>query len=489
MELFSGSLVVVVIVGMFVIFFLLIMAVARRYKKVGPNEVMVISGGRHKLRGTGAPEVTGYRIRKGGGAFILPLIERVDVMSLEVMTLDITTPEVYTKPGVPIVVDGVAQVKIRGDEASIRTASEQFLGKSVEQIKEVALQTVEGHLRAIIGTLTVEEIYRNRDQFASSVQDVAVSDMANMGLEIVSFTLKDIRDSHGYLDALGKPKIAEIKRDAVIAQAEADRDSNIRSAQARQAGETAKFQAETKIAEAQRDYQSQKAEYDAAVNLKRAEADLAYDIQKNRTSQELKREEVQIAIVEKEQQVLVQEKEIQRRERELKATVERQADAERYRVETEAAAQKAKYEREATGQAEATRQKGQADADIIRAIGESEAQVVALKGAAEAEAMAKKAASFKQYNEAAVLDILAKVLPEIAHAVAAPLAKTDRITLVSTGGDGSGASRLTGDITKIMAELPAVIESLSGIELRKLVEAVPALKAAMTEPAGGKPAD
>jgi flotillin len=481
MESFSGMITVVVVVGLFVIFFLLIMAVARRYKKVGPNEVMVISGGRHKLRGVGAPEVTGYRIRKGGGAFILPLIERVDVMSLEVMTLDITTPEVYTKPGVPIVVDGVAQVKIRGDEASIRTAAEQFLGKSVEQIKEVALQTVEGHLRAIIGTLTVEEIYRNRDQFASSVQDVAVSDMANMGLEIVSFTLKDIRDSHGYLDALGKPKIAEIKRDAIIAQAEADRDANIRSANARQAGETAKFQAETKIAESERDYKSQKAQYDAAVNLKRAEADLAYDIQKNRTSQELKREEVQIAIVEKEQQVLVQEKEIQRRERELEATIKRQADAERYRVETEATAQKAKFELEATGQAEATRQRGQADADVIRVTGQSEAQVVALKGSAEAEAMAKRAASFKQYNEAAVLEILVKALPEIARAVSEPLSKTDRITMISTGGDGVGASKLTGDVAKVMAELPPVIESLSGIDLRKLVDAVPALKEAKAE--------
>ncbi|MCP3962432.1 MAG: hypothetical protein GY719_31710, partial [bacterium] len=201
---------------------------------------------------------------------------------------------------------------------------------AVDQIKEIALQTVEGHLRAIIGTLTVEEIYRNRDQFASSVQDVAVSDLANMGVEIVSFTLKDIRDNHGYLDALGKPKTAEVKRDAVIAQAEADRDAAIRSAQARRAGEVAK----------------------------------------------------------------------------LEATVKRLADAERYRVETEAAAQKSKSELEATGQAEAARQKGKAQADVIRFTGVSEAEVVSVKGTAEAEAMAKKASSFKQYNEAAVLDIL-----------------------------------------------------------------------------------
>jgi len=462
-----------------IVFFLLILAIAKRYKKVGPNQVMVISGRRHRVSAPGgAGEVTGFRIRKGGGAFIFPLLERVDALSLEVMTLDITTPEVYTKPGVPIVVDGVAQVKIKGDETSIRTAAEQFLGKTVEEIKQVALQTVEGHLRAIIGTLSVEEIYRNRDQFAGSVQEVAVSDMANMGLQIVSFTLKDIRDSHGYLDALGKPRTAEVKRDAVIAQAEADRDSAIKSAEARQAGEIAKLAAETRIAEATRDFQSKKAEYDAAVNLKRAEADLAYDIQKNRTSQELKREEMRIHVVEKEQQIVVQEREIQRREKELEATVKRQADAERYRIETEAAALRQKAEQVARGEAEARRQRGAAEAEVIKVTGSSEAEIIALKGTAEAEAMRKKADSFKEYNQAAVLQILLAALPEIARAISEPLSKTDRITLVSTGGEGTGASRLTGDVAKIMAELPAVVESLSGVDLRRLIESIPALREA-----------
>ena len=479
-----GSLATVIVpVVTVIVFFVLILAVAKRYKKVGPNQVMVISGRRHRVTGAGgASEMTGFRIRKGGGAFIFPLLERVDVMSLEVMTLDITTPEVYTKPGVPVVVDGVAQVKIKGDESSVRTAAEQFLGKTVEQIKQVALQTVEGHLRAIIGTLSVEEIYRNRDQFAGSVQEVAVSDMANMGLQIVSFTLKDIRDSHGYLDALGKPRTAEVKRDAVIAQAEADRDSAIKSAEARQAGEIAKLAAETRIAEASRDFQSRKAEYDQAVNLKRAEADLAYDIQKNRTSQELKREEMQIQVVEKEQQIEVQEREIKRRERELEATVKRQADAERYRMETEAAATRQRSEQVARGEAEARRQKGAAEAEVIKITGSSEADVIALKGAAEAEAMKKKADSFKEYNQAAVLQILLAALPEIAKAVAEPLSKTDRITLVSTGGDGTGASRLTGDVAKIMASLPAVVESLSGVDVRRLIEQIPALREASSKP-------
>ena len=335
--------VVMVIAGLALAFILAVYAVARRYKKVGPNMVMVISGRKYRIKNPdGTVDEVGFRIRRGGGAFILPLIEKVDLLSLEIITLDITTPEVYTKPGVPIIVDGVAQVKVGGDEQSIRTAAEQFLGKSPEQIKEIALQTVEGHLRAIVGTMTVEDIYKNRDQFASSVQEVAVSDLANMGLKIVSFTLKDIRDSHGYLEALGKPRTAEVKRDATIAQAEADRDAAIRSAQARQAGEIAKYEAETRIAEAQKNFLLQKAAFDAQTNEAKAQADLAYDLQRYKTSQALKKEEVQVAVVEKEQQIVVQEREILRREKELEATVKRQADAERYRIQTEAEANRFK---------------------------------------------------------------------------------------------------------------------------------------------------
>lgn len=370
-NLFSVSAVIVIVVVVFILF----LAFARRYKKVGPNYVMIISGIKRKVRAPdGTVYETGFRVRKGGGAFIIPLFETVDLLSLEVMTLDVSTPEVYTKPGVPIIVEGVAQVKIKGDEESIRTAAEQFLGKSPEQVKQIAMQTVEGHLRAIIGTLTVEDIYRNRDEFAAKVQEIAATDLANMGLQIVSFTLKDIRDTHGYLEALGKPRIAQVKRDAVIAEAE--RDAAIRSAQARQEAEMAKYQAETKIAEGERDYKLKKAEYDAAVNEKKAHADLAYDLEKYKLGQQLKKEEIQITVVEKEQQTLVQEKEIQRREKELEATVKRQADAERYRVQTEAEAMRYKYETEARGQAEARRLAGMAQADVIKATGTAEANII-----------------------------------------------------------------------------------------------------------------
>jgi flotillin len=475
--MFSDLNVVMVIAGLALAFILAIYAVARRYKKVGPNQVMIISGRKYKIKTSdGRTEEVGFRIRRGGGAFILPLVEKIDLLSLEIITLDITTPEVYTRPGVPIIVDGVAQVKVGGDEESIRTSAEQFLGKTSEQIKEIAMQTVEGHLRAIVGTMTVEDIYKNRDQFASSVQEVAVSDLANMGLHIVSFTLKDIRDNHGYLEALGKPRTAEVKRDAIIAQAEADRDATIRSAGARQAGEIAKFQAETQIAEAQKNFLLQKAGFDASTNEAKAQADLAYDLQRYKTNQSLKREEVQIAVVEKEQQIVVQEREISRREKELEATVKRQADAERYRIQTEAEANRFKYETEARGQAEAQKATGYAGADVVKATGCAEAEVIAVKGAAEAEAMAKKATSWKEYNQAAVLQLILQALPEIAQAIAQPLSKTESITIVSTGGENAGANKVTRDVAEIMAQLPPIVENLSGMDLKKLVDLLPQLR-------------
>src|SRR5687768_14603677 len=251
----TGPIVIIAGVVLGVALLLVLVAIMSRYTKVGPNEVLVASGMRHKYADPdGTVRMRGFRIKKGGGTFVVPILEKVDILSLELMTIDVQTPEVYTSKGVPVRVDGVAQVKIKGDDVSIATAAEQFLSKGTEEIKSIATQTMEGHLRAILGTMTVEDIYQNRDAFAAKVQEVAAGDMANMGLSIVSFTIRDIKDSQGYLEALGKPRIAQVKRDAQIAQAEADRDAMIKSAQASQAGQEARFQADSKIAEAQRDY-------------------------------------------------------------------------------------------------------------------------------------------------------------------------------------------------------------------------------------------
>jgi flotillin len=498
----TTSGVVVVVTGVCVlVLFLLVVVVLSRYTKVGPNQVLVVSGKRHKyLDPDGTAHVRGFRIVKGGGTFVYPVVEKVDILSLELLTIDVQTPEVYTSKGVPVKVDGVAQVKVKGDDVSVATAAEQFLSKSTDEIKNVATQTLEGHLRAILGTMTVEDIYQNRDAFASKVQEVAAGDMANMGLSIVSFTIRDIRDSQGYLEALGKPRIAQVKRDAQIAQAEADRDAMVRSSQATQAGQEAKFQADSKIAEAQRDYQSNVAQYQAAVNQKKAEADLAYDLQKFKTGQLVKAEEVQVNIVEKQKMIELQQQEILRKQRELEAMVQKPADAERYRVETLATAKKFQLETEASGAAAAAKATGFANADVAKATGLAEAEankarglaeaaIIEAQGSATAEAMKLKAESFKQYNQAAVIEMIVRVLPDVAGKISEPLSKTEKMVIINSGsGNGGGASRITGDVTQIISQLPPVIESLTGIKFEKLLEQVPALKKAMEKDDGNNKA-
>ena len=416
------------------------------FHTTGPNQALVISGGGNQPR-----------IVVGGRAFVLPIIQRVQMLSLEVMTLNVETTRVYTKEGVSVSVDGVAQVKVARSEEAIRTAAQQFLGKTREDIANIALQTMEGHQRAMLGTLTVESIYRDRDAFAQQVRDVASTDMARMGLEIVSFTIRNIHDEQGYLDALGVKRTAEVKRDAQIGQAEADRDAGIRAAQAKQEADQAKYVAETGIADAERTFEVKKAAYDQEVNARKAEAELAYELQATKIRQQIRQEEIQIQVVERQKQIEVQQQEVLRRERELDATVRKPAESERYRVEMIAEANRARVVAEANAEAEAIRLRGEAEAAAIRA-----------RGTAEAEAMHKKAEAWKEYGQAALVQQLMESLPEVASAIAQPLSKTDRIVMISNGGGdgaGAGAGRITRDVTNIIAQVPEVIESLTGIDV------------------------
>ena len=470
-------------------------------KKAGPNEVIVVSG-----RGN-------VKFITGGADMVIPLFHTWNSLSLEVMTLDVTTPEVYTAQGVPVLVDGVAQIKIKKDEASLHSAAERFLGKEPDEIAKIALETVQGHLRAILGTLSVEEIYRNRDQFAQKVQEISAGDLANMGLGIDSFTIRDIRDKHGYLEALGKPSIAEIKRtaaiaeavaakEAAIAQADAARETRERQAQAQKLAQEAEAMRDASVAEANAQKDRRTAEADASArraaeianfqaqqaiadeqrtaNVKRAEAEMAYELQK------------------KTMEIRVQEQEIQRREKELDATIRRAADAKRYEIETLADAERSRVQLSATAEkmrlttvaegekakglaaadvaqaqgmaeAEAQRARGLAEAQIRQAQGLAEAESKKAQGLAEALAMEKKAEAWQKYNEAAVIQILAPILPEIARAIAEPLSKIDRITMVNTGGGDVGVSRITGEVAKVIAQVPPVVESLSGFKMDELM--------------------
>lgn len=481
----------VLIILVFFTFFALIFVYAGRVKKVGPNQVLIISGRGEGRDDTGLMK-SNFRIVTGGRSFVWPVLERVDDLTLEIMTIDITTPDVPTIQGVPVTVDGVAQVKIGSDENSIRTAAIQFLSRSQDEIKHVAHETLAGHLRAILGTLTVEQLYRDREAFAQKVQEVSGDDMASMGLEIVSFVIKDISDGEGYLEALGRPRIAQVKRDADIGEAEAARDAIIKSAEARQEGEAAKFRAETKIAESEKDYKVEKAAYEAEVNRKTAEAELAYTIQQNIENQKVKAEEVQIEVIAKQKQIEVQEQEVQRKEKELAATVRKPAEAEQHRVRTLADARQYQLKTESEGEAEAIRMRGIGEADAARARGLAQAEVIRKQGLSEAEATAEKAEAWKQYTQAAVIQQVIDALPEVAAAISTPLAQTDRIVVISSGGEegsGAGTSKITKDITNIVAQVPTTIEALTGVDLVAAIRELPAVKKVdgEIEPDGGEP--
>ncbi len=485
------TMIVSVVGGVVIVVLMFFYTIARRWVKVGPNEVLIVSGGRHKVRNPdGTVEHLGYRIRKGGGTFVWPIIEQVQRLLLEVMTLNVTTPEVYSIQGVPVTVEGVAQVKVGGDDVSIRTAAEQFLSKRQDETLRVALQTIEGHLRAIIGTLTVEEIYRDRQAFAQKVQEVAGSDLANMGLVVVSFTIRDVRDTQGYLDAIGKPRIAMVKRDAIIGEAEAQRDATIKSAQANMAGQVGKFEADSKVAEAQRDYEINVATYQMLSRAKKAEADLAYDLQKFKVEQEVTKERVGVEIAERTRQIELEQQEIARKEKELTATVQKPAEAERFRIQQLAEAEQYRLRATAEGESDRERLEGEGEAAAVRAKGLAAAEVVKATGFSEAEAMTRKAEAWRLYNEAAITQIFLDKLPEIAAAISAPLSKMERMVVVSMGdghAGGTGAARVTQDVTSIIAQLPAVIEALTGMKMDDLLSKLPKLKGTIEPPASIAP--
>ena len=463
-----------------------------RYKTVGPDEAMLVTGS--FLAGVDVlTDETGRKIKivRGGGAFILPIFQQADKLSLLSHKLDVTTPEVYTEQGVPVMADGVAIIKVGSAVEDVATAAEQFMGKSTDALKIEAQEVLEGHLRAILGTMTVEEVYRNRDRFAQEVQSVAARDLKKMGLSIVSFTIKDVRDKQGYLDALGKPRIAAVKRDAEIAEAEAMRDARIKKALADEEGQKAELLRDTNVAEATKEKELKIAAFKREQDTAKAEADQAYSIQKARSEQLVTQEQMKIEIVRKEREIDVQDKEILRREKQFDAEVKKKADADRYAVEQAAEAAKARQmreadaiqyriEAEAKANAEQKRLEGFAIADAERAQGTAEADVVRLKGLAEAEAKEKLAEAFEKFGEAAVLDIVIRMLPELAGKIAEPLKAIDKLTVVDAG-NGDGAVKVSKYVTSLMATAPEMLKNVSGVDLERMVKGLVEQKAQAAE--------
>ncbi|WEK54644.1 MAG: SPFH domain-containing protein [Candidatus Cohnella colombiensis] len=451
-------------IGIIVVLFLLAIVFSTRYRTVKADQAMIV---------TGALTKDGMKVVKAGGAFVWPVVQNAEFVSLQVHTLDIKTPEVYTSQGVPVMVDGVAQIKIKGDIESISTAAEQFLGKPEDELRIIATQTLEGHLRAILGQMTVEAVYKNRDEFARNVQEVAASDLNKMGLQIVSFTIRDVRDKNGYLEALGQPQIASVKRDAEIAKANAFRDETVAKAKAMEDGKKAEFNAETNIAESEKEMEVKKASFKKEQDMRKAEADQSYKLQEAKTLQSVKAEEMQIQVIEREKQIELETKEIERREKELEATVRKQAEAERFAQEQRAEADRYQIEAKARADAEAVRLSGQANADKERAEGTAEAEVIRLKGLAEAEAKDKIAEAMKKYGEAAIAEMIIDQFPAIASAISEPLSKTEKIVIIDSGsGQGGGASKVTGYVTDILAKMPETVKALTGADITQLVRRI-----------------
>jgi len=454
----ENQLLIYVAIGIAVVFMTMV-ALARLYRKAGPHEALIVYGGGKNPR-----------VVTGGGTVIFPLLESCRGLSLELMSFDVAPKQdLYTKQGVAVTVEAVAQIKVKGDPESILTAAEQFLTKAPEERDGLIRLVMEGHLRGIIGQLTVEEIVKQPEMVGDRMRSTCADDINKMGLEVISFTIKEVRDKNEYISNMGRPDVARIKRDADVATAEAERDTAIKRAEAARESAIAKAKADqervlaetlsqAKQAEAQRDLEIKKAEYLEGVKRQQAQADKAYEIQTNVMQQQVRAEEVTIHQVEKEHEVLVQEAEIKRRDAELIATVLKAAEYDRKRIETLAEAEKQRLTMEAEGKASA-----------IRAQGEAEAEIIFKKGEAEAKAMNIKAEAYQEFNQAAIIDKLITNMPEVVKALAAPLANVDKITVVSTGdGHSAGLNKITGDLTQMAAQIPALFETLSGMPLNDL---------------------
>jgi flotillin len=466
MSLFAVALAAVAVV----VLVLLMGFIASLFRRVGPNRALIVYG------------FGGTHIVTGGGKVVWPLVQSFQELSLELMSFDVAPEQdLFTAQGVAVSVEAVAQIKVRSDPESIRTAAEQFLTKPPQERDALIRLVMEGHLRGIVGLLTVEQIVKEPEMVAGRVRQTVADDLSKMGLEVVSFTIKKVMDEKDYISNMGRPDVARIRREADIAQAEAERDTAIKRAMASreaavaQAGADqerviAQTASETKQAEAVRDLEVKKAEYEASVRQQRALAEKAYDIAANQAQQKVIAEQVRIDQVQRQEQIKVQELEVQRRERELEATVTKSAEAEQRRIEILAEAQRQKLAREATGQAEALRQQGAAEAEVTRLRGTAEAEIVRAKGQAEADAMHLRAEAYQEYNQAAVLDKLLTSMPEIARAFSQSLAGVDKITVVSTGDGRGGASSITGEVAKMVAQVPELFETLTGMRVSELMD-------------------
>ena len=453
---------------------LILTVVLRMWKKVPQDKAGVVTGMKK-------------RVITGGGGLVIPVFERIDYISLGNIPLSVATRSSLSSQGVPISVITTAVIKVRNEKNSILTAIEQFTGRNEKEI---------------IATMTVEELYQKREEFSSRVQEVVGTELGNMGLEVKNFTITDISDENGYIKALGDGMIAQRKKDAEIQKAEAARDMQIKTSQARQEGESAKLKAEADIAQAAKDKAVLEANYMQEQQTAQAKAELAHDIQSNITQKdviqaqmdaellkqqrqkEIAEAQIQVQIASEQKNIELAQKQAERTKESLRVTIVEpanaekakqmaDADAEKYRQIAQAQARAESKKVEAQAEAEAIAIKAQAEADAIAKTGIAEAEATKAKGIAEAEAMEKKAEAYEKYGQAAMMEMLVKVLPQMAEQVAKPLQSIDKVTIIDStdSSNGSGVGQMGGYVPSVLAKTIESIKETTGFDITDVMKA------------------
>lgn len=450
---------------------------ASGYVKAPPDTAYIISGLKRRKK-----------ILIGRAGIKIPFFERLDKLNLKLIPLDIVTKDpVPTQDCINIYVDAAVNVKIKAEDDAIDLAAQNFLNKSAEEIGSIVSEVLEGNVREIICTMKLRELIGDRKTFVTKVSENVIPDLEKMGIELVSFNVQNFRDENDVINNLGIDNISQIKKDAAIAKANANKEVAIAQSSADREANDARVSAEAEIAIKNNELEIKKAELKQASDAKRAQADAAYEIQKQEQQKTIQTATVNAQIAKAERDAELKNKEVAVMQQTLEAEINKKADAERYAVEQKAAADLSRRQREAEAkkyeqekdaeakkaQAEAQKYAMLQEAEGIKARGEAEAAAIQAKGLAEAEAMEKKAEAYQKYNKVAMAEMMIKVLPEIAGKIAEPLSQIDKITIIGGGnGDsGNGISSVAGNVPVVMAKLFESMKEATGVDLSEIMRA------------------
>lgn len=427
------------------------------YVKAPPSNAYIISGLSKEPR-----------VLIGSGGFRIPFFERLDVVYLGQISVDIKTDvSVPTKDFINVDVDAIAKVRVTPTSEGTRLAAKNFLNMTPQQITEQLKESLQGNMREIIGTLELKPLNNDRDGFSDQVMKKASPDMAKLGIEIISCNIQNVTDKEGAIKDLGADNLARIKKDAAINRANAERDVAIETAKAEKESNDARVEADTAIAVKNNDLALKKAALKKQADTAQADADAAYEIQKQEQQKTINTKTVEAEIEKTKQEKILTQEKVEIKANELKAQIEKQADADKYKVEKTAQAKLEQEKREAEAKKYAMMQ----EAEGIRAKGEAEAYAIQKKGEAEALAMDKKAEAYKKYNNAAVIQMLVGVLPQVAESVAKPISSIKDVNIYSGGGAEGGVTAMSGNVPVAIKQVFDVLKSTTGVDMADIMRA------------------